>query len=127
MYAIPEMPLVVGVWVDSEVLAPTVPPTYLTVASISPIRIEDFFRVELPVQARIDTIIRLPKDALLKDISGILGGPFEAPYCIIEGQDAPGTFYQVIITHRVGRGFPNEFRRAYCIRVNATWDGGSPP
>lgn len=123
----PEFPIPCRVWLNQSGPTPAGPADYSSTCSVSPSKPADWARAEALVGLLATDIIRMPKDDLLIDNTGAGIGANLYPCSIIEAPSRSGNFYSVIWTHIVGRGFPNEFRRAVCYRAVPNFSGPFPP
>lgn len=123
----PTFPVRCRVWISQTAAPPVGPPDYSSFCSVSPSRPSTWTIAET-IQGYLATdIIRMPADNLLTDSFPVSAGTTGFPCSVIEAPSFSGNYYAVIWTHIVGRGFPNEFRRAICTRAVANFSGPFPP
>lgn len=123
----PDFPILVNVWIESETIPPFTPVDYTSPASVSPLPAGTWIEAAIGVRSDATDIIRMPKDTLLTDNFSQRRGSSIFPASVIEAPAGSMNYYWVLWTHIVGRGFPNEFRRAYCFRFDPNFYGPAPP
>lgn len=123
----PDFPILANVWIETTSIPPFAPIDYATLASVSPLPAGTWITATSGVRIYATDIIRMPKDRLLTDNFSQRRGSSIFPASLIEAPADSMNYYWVLWTHIVGRGFPNEFRRAYCFRVAPNFYGPSPP